>query len=312
MQNNIHTNATKCGYVAIIGAPNAGKSTLVNHLVGQQISIVTHKAQTTRCRVTGIAIQDSAQIIFHDLPGIFEPSSKRNAKNFEKAMVGAAWSALADADMGLVLIDASKPVTKGQTGRIIDSLESMNDRNTPLILALNKTDLVAKDSLLPLTESLNNKIDFEATFMISARKGTGCKDLMTWLADKMPEGPWLYDPDDVTDMPAKLLAAEFTREKILENLHQEIPYGITVQTNLLQEVKGNALKIEQEIFVRKKSHKAMVIGRKGQTLKRIGTAARITLEKIFTKRVHLNLIVRVDENWVEDPQIYRMWGLDRK
>ncbi len=296
----------KCGFVAILGAPNAGKSTFLNKVVGQKVSIVTHKSQTTRSRITGIAIHDNAQIVFHDLPGIFEAQKK-----FDKAMVKAAWNALTDVDVGLVMVDASRPLTAKSVSGLLDRLETgQNEVETPLVLVLNKTDMVEKDELLPITQELNDRIGFEATFMISAKTGKGCGDVMQWLAGQMPPGPWMYDKDDVTDLPAKLLAAEMTREKIFQNLHQEIPYGTTVQTDDITFNDNGSITIDQVIFVRRDNHKAMVIGKGGQTLKRIGTKARKSLEKIFDARVHLNLLVRVNERWDEDPETYEMWGLE--
>lgn len=300
------TPDTRCGFVALIGAPNAGKSTLMNRLVGQKVSIVTHKAQTTRSRITGIALKDNAQIIFHDLPGIFDAG-----KSFDKAMVGAAWSALDDADMGLVLIDASKPLTGRATAGLVRTLESYDTSQTPLALALNKADMVEKAALLPLAETLNQNIAFDSTFMISAKTGTGCDDLLAHLAGKMPEGPWLYGEDDVTDLPAKLMAAEFTREQIFINLHQEIPYGATVQTEHLETSESGTLHIEQVIFVQRDGHKGIVIGKGGKTLKRIGSAARKELENAFNCKVNLQLSVRVNANWDKDPDTYEMWGLEK-
>lgn len=296
---------TAAGFVALIGPPNVGKSTLLNQLVGQKVSIATHKSQTTRSRITGIALHEKAQIIFHDLPGIFNAGKK-----FDKAMVRAAWSGLSNADIGLVLIDSEKGLSGQATEIMLEKLREWREDNTDLCVALNKADLVEKPDLLPLAQKLEDFLEPEKIFMISAKTGAGCEDMLSWLAKKMPEGPWLYDEQDVTDLPAKLMAAEFTREQIFKNLHQEIPYECTVQTQTLETRKNQMMNIEQTIFVRKNAHKGIVIGKAGQTLKRIGSAARREIERAFEQKVNLQIRVKVQENWNEDPDVYKMWGLD--
>ena len=292
--------ATSCGFVALIGAPNAGKSTLLNALVGAKISIVTPKVQTTRALIRGIAIEGTAQLIFVDTPGIFAPR-----RRLDRAMVGSAWGSAKEADLVALLIDASKGVQEDDE----TILRGLADVRAPKVLVLNKVDLVGKPKLLALTQALNERAVFAATYMISARSGDGVADLKTFLAAHVPPGPWLYPEDQISDAPLRHLAAEITREKLYLRLHQELPYQSTVETEAWTELKDGAVRIEQTIYVERESQRKIVLGKGGQTIKAIGAAARIDIAAAIEHPVHLFLFVKVREGWGDDPERYREMGL---
>lgn len=292
---------TRSGFVALIGAPNAGKSTLVNHLVGNKVSIVSHKVQTTRSVIRGITIRENAQIVFIDTPGIFRPRRK-----LDEAMVNAAWGGVHDADLIVLLIDAERGI-RGDAEAILKSLEGEKQRK---ILLLNKIDTVARDTLLLLAAKANENVDFEQTFMVSALKGDGCEDFLDYLSGELPKGPWLYPEDQISDLPMRQLAAEITREKLYLRLHQELPYASHVETENWTEKKDGSVKIEQTIYVQRATHKKIVIGKGGQSIKAISTGARIEIGEILGQKVHLFLFVKVRENWVEDPERFREMGLE--
>ncbi|WP_422370785.1 GTPase Era [Hoeflea sp.] len=292
---------TRSGFVALIGAPNAGKSTLVNQLVGAKVSIVSHKVQTTRTIVRGIAIQDRTQIVFIDTPGIFTPK-----RRLDRAMVSTAWGGAKDGDLVLVLIDAERGI-KGDAEALLDSL---GERQGGLILVLNKIDQVKRDTLLALTAAIHEKARFDETFMISALTGSGCSDLMNYLARTLPEGPWYYPEDQISDLPMRQLAAEITREKLYLRLHQELPYASHVETERWEEKKDGSVRIEQVIYVERDSQKKIVLGHKGETIKAIGQASRKEIAEILDQKVHLFLFVKVRENWGNDPERYRELGLE--
>lgn len=300
MQNE-EPRATRSGFVALIGAPNAGKSTLVNQLVGAKVSIVTHKVQTTRAIVRGIATHDAAQIVFVDTPGIFRPR-----RRLDRAMVTTAWGGAKDADLVLVLIDAERGL-KGDAETILANLETVRQ---PKVLVLNKVDRVKPETLLKLTAEANARADFERTFMISALTGSGCRDLLDWLAQRLPEGPWYYPEDQISDLPMRQLAAEITREKLYLRLHQELPYSSHVETEKWEEKKDGSVRIEQVIYVERDSQKKIVLGHKGETIRAIGQAARKEIGEILEQPVHLFLFVKVRDNWGDDPERYREMGLD--
>ncbi|MCB9989956.1 MAG: GTPase Era [Rhodospirillales bacterium] len=293
-----------CGVVAVLGAPNAGKSTLINRLVGAKVSIVSSKVQTTRALVRGIALQESTQIVLIDTPGIFKPKQR-----LEKAMVAAAWQGLEQAELALLLIDTSLKNPLGPVEDIIKRLEQAETR-VPLVLALNKVDKIAKDKLLVLASSLNERLDFAATFMISALHGGGVEDLLDWLASQMPEGEWLFPEDQVSDMPMRLLAAEITREKLFNRLHQELPYGLMVETEQWENFDNGDIKISQIVYVSRDSHKGIVLGKGGAMIREVGAQARQELEEILETKVHIKLFVKLQENWKDDPEKYHLWGLD--
>ena len=293
---------THCGFVALVGAPNAGKSTLLNSLVGTKISIVTHKVQTTRARVRGIAIADLSQIIFVDTPGIFAPK-----RRLERAMVAAAWAGIDDADEVVLLYDVTKGAIDHDTRLIIDGLK---ERGRQALLALNKIDLVKRDKLLALAAAFEAEGIFARIFMISALSGDGIADLRDDLAKRMPPGPWHYPEDQVSDLPLRLIAAEVTREKLFLRLHQELPYQLTVETEDWQDFKDGSARIEQVVYVGRDSHKAICLGKGGATIKAVREAAQKELEALLERRVHLFLHVTVREKWLEDPARYRTWGLD--
>lgn len=296
-----HGSPERCGFVAVIGAPNAGKSTLVNAAVGAKVSIVTHKVQTTRTRVLGIALNGPAQIAFVDTPGIFTPK-----RRLDRAMVSAAWQGAKEADATVLLIDAQAGVTEDVTG-ILNGLQNDGRR---AILALNKIDLVRREALLGLAEELNQTGLFTDIFMISALQADGTQDLLDALAARMPEGPWLFPEDQLSDMPQMLLAAEVTREKLYLNVHQELPYALTVETESYSVQKDGSIRIEQVIYVQRESQRKIILGKGGAKLRTIGTAARLELSEILEARVHLFLFVKVRERWQEDPERYRVWNLD--
>ena len=294
-------DGTRCGFVALIGAPNAGKSTLLNALVGSKVTIVSRKVQTTRALIRGIAVEGASQLIFVDTPGIFAPR-----RRLDRAMVTTAWSGAHDADLVGVLIDARKGIEEEADA----ILERLADVKAPKILILNKIDVVPRDTLLALTKVANDKATFEATFMISALTGDGVLDLKQWLAARMQLGPWLYPPDQMSDAPVRQLAAEITREKLFERLHQELPYHSTVETETWKELRRGDLRVEQTIYVERESQRKIVLGKGGATIKAIGEAARKEIAEIVEAKVHLFLFVKVREGWGEDPERYRAMGLE--
>ena len=294
-------NKTHSGFVALIGAPNVGKSTLVNRLVGTKVSIVTHKVQTTRALIRGIIIHNNTQIVLVDTPGIFTPK-----RRLDRAMVTTAWSGAKDADIVLVLVDAAKGLDE-ETEEVFASLSTVKQEK---ILVINKVDSVPRPSLLELTKKLNEGQTFSETFMISALKGTGCDGLLGYLAKKLPEGPWYYPEDQISDMPMRQLAAEITREKLYMRLHNELPYASTVETESWEERPDGSVKINQIIYVEREGQKKIVLGTKGETIKAIGQAARKELMEILEQKVHLFLFVKVRDHWSDDPERYREMGLD--
>lgn len=297
--------STRAGFVCIIGLPNAGKSTLVNKLVGAKVSIVSRKVQTTRSRVLGIAMHEEgdvqAQVVLVDTPGVFKPK-----KTLERAMVGAAWDALEDADIAVHLVDISAKDPVGNSKFIAGKLPA----GKKAVLVLNKTDQVDKIKLLALSAELNTLADYQATFMISALKGQGTKDLLAMLAAAMPEGPYLFDPELITDMPMRLMAAEITREKIFNQLHQELPHSTFVHTEQWEEFENGSIKIGQAIHVQRDSQKAIVLGKGGRQIKKIGEAARKELEELLETRVHLSLFVKVQADWAERAENLHLMGLE--
>jgi GTP-binding protein Era len=295
------TPATRCGFVALIGAPNAGKSTLLNALVGAKISIVTPKVQTTRALIRGIAIEGASQLIFVDTPGIFAPR-----RRLDRAMVGSAWGSAQDAEIVALLIDAHKGVQEDEQ----TILRGLADVRALKVLVLNKVDLVEKSKLLTLAQALNERTPLAATFMISARSGDGVADLKSFFASHVPPGPWLYPEDQISDAPLRQLAAEITREKLYLRLHQELPYQSTVETEVWKELKDGSVRIEQTIYVERESQRKIVLGKGGQTIKAIGAAARAEIAAAIEHPVHLFLFVKVRQGWGDDPERYREMGLE--
>lgn len=289
------------GFIAVIGPPNAGKSTLSNALVGQKVAIVTHKAQTTRARLRAVVMHDTSQVVLVDTPGIFS-----GVKKLDKAMVQEAWSGAEEADAVLVVLDASRSLP-AETDLV---LAGVKDISKPVILVLNKVDAVKREKLLELTQQLNEAARFADTFMVSALKGTGLIELKNHLAALVPEGPWHYPEDMAADVPSLLLAAEVTREKLFLRLHQELPYALTVETESWKLQKDGSVRLEQVIFVRRDSQKAIVLGKRGQSIREIGSQARLEMEDVFGHKVHLFLFVKVRDNWIDDPERYRMMGID--
>lgn len=294
-------NETRSGFVALIGAPNAGKSTLLNQLVGAKVSIVTHKVQTTRAIVRGIATHENAQIVFIDTPGIFNPR-----RTLDRAMVTTAWGGAKDADIVALLIDAERGI-KGDAASI---LEKLKDVAQPKILILNKIDRVKRETLLELAARANEAVDFERTFMISALQGSGCDDLLAYLSETLPVGPWYYPEDQLSDLPMRQLAAEITREKLFLRLHQELPYAIHVETEKWEERKDGSVRIDQVVYVERDSQKKIVLGHKGSAIRAVGQAAREELAGILEQKVHLFLFVKVREGWGNDPERFREMGLE--
>jgi len=292
---------TRCGFVALIGAPNVGKSTLVNALVGSKVTIVSRKVQTTRALIRGIVIENNAQIVLIDTPGIFQPK-----RRLDRAMVSTAWSGAHDADMVCVLLDARAGLDE-EAESIFAKLEGVKH---PKFLVINKIDLVAREKLLALAQTANARIAFQQTFMISAMSGDGVDDLRRALAEAMPEGPYHYPEDQMSDAPLRHLAAEITREKIYRNLHQELPYQSTVETDSWKELKDQSVRIEQTIFVERDSQRKIVLGKGGATIKAIGADARKEIADILGQKVHLFLFVKVRDNWGDDPERYREMGLE--
>lgn len=292
----------RAGFAALVGAPNAGKSTLLNRLVGAKVAIVTHKVQTTRTRIRGVCMAGSSQIVFVDTPGIFRPR-----RRLDRAMVQAAWHGAAGADVVVLLHDAARAARDEESTRILDGLRR---EGRPVVLALNKIDLVRPETLLPLASDFASEALFEEVFMVSAETGDGCDRLLAHLAGRMPPGPWLYPEDEISDLPERLFAAEITREQVLLRLHQELPYQATVETEQWTERDDGALVINQVILVRRSGHRKIVLGRNGKMIKAIGSAARAELEDALERSVHLFLFVKVRENWMDDPGRYTLWGLD--
>jgi len=296
---------TKCGFVALIGEPNAGKSTLLNRMAGAKVSIVTHKVQTTRARIRGVAMEDETQIVFVDTPGLFKPR-----RRLDRAMVAAAWGGASDADIVVLMIEAHRGITNGVQA-IIEELAKL-EQTRRVLLAINKIDRVESETLLSLTEQMNGLYPFLETFMISAEKGHGVGDLKGWLAKHLPDGPWLYPEDQIADLPLRMIAAEITREKLTLRLHQELPYQLTVETENWEERKDGSARIDQVIYVMRDGHKGILLGNKGDTIKKISMASRAELETLLERKVHLFLQVKVREGWLEEAQRYSAIGLDFK
>ncbi len=293
---------SRCGFVAVVGLPNAGKSTLINHLVGSKVSIVSHKVHTTRMRILGIALHEGAQIVLVDTPGIYDASKKGT---LERAMVGAAYEALDDADVVLHLVDAAPKNIGEQTKALVKKLP----KNKPVVLVLNKIDKSSQEQLLKHAKELNDMHDYEATFMISSLKGMGTETVLDHFAKTLPEGPWVYDEDQITDLPMRMMAAEITREKIFNQLHKELPYSAYVHTENWEQFDNGSIKIDQIVYVERDSQKAIVLGKGGSRIKQIGQEARLELEEIFDARIHLKLFVKVQDGWAERPENLREIGL---
>jgi GTP-binding protein Era len=297
--------SSRAGFVALIGEPNAGKSTLLNHMVGAKVSIVTHKVQTTRARIRGVALKGESQIVFIDTPGLFRPR-----RRLDRAMVAAAWTGAADADVVVLLIEAHRGLTEGVREILSGLLEKASGRK--IALAINKIDRVEAPQLLKLTEEANAAFPFVKTFMISAERGHGVGDLREWLAQEMPEGPWLYPEDQIADLPMRMIAAEMTREKLTLRLHQELPYQLTVETESWQERDDGSARIDQVIYVSRDGHKGILLGHRGETIKAVSRAAREELAEFLGRKVHLFLQVKVRPNWLEESERYSEMGLDFK
>jgi GTP-binding protein Era len=294
---------TRAGFVALIGEPNAGKSTLLNRMVGAKVSIVTHKVQTTRARIRGIAMQGQAQIVFVDTPGLFRPR-----RRLDRAMVAAAWGGAADADIVVLLIEAHRGLTDG----VQAILDALKERTGRVALAINKIDRVKAEDLLALSQKLNEAFAFERTFMISAERGHGCDDLKEWLAGELPEGPWFYPEDQIADLPLRMIAAEVTREKLTLRLHEELPYQLTVETERWEEKPDGSARIDQIIYVVRDGHKGILLGKGGETIKAVGQQARVDLAEFLGRPVHLFLQVKVRPNWLEEKERFSEMGLDWK
>ncbi|MCF8480753.1 MAG: GTPase Era [Rhodospirillum sp.] len=293
--------APTCGFIAVIGAPNAGKSTLVNQLVGAKVTIVSHKVQTTRTRVRGIAMVGTAQVVFIDTPGIFEPR-----KRFDRAMVAAAWEGALEADVVLLVVDAQKGMN-GDVSRIVAKLK---DSGRKAILALNKVDAIERSTLLALAAQFNDSMEFQRIFMISALKGHGCADILSYLGETAPKGPWMFPEDEISDLPQRLLASEITREKIFIQLHEELPYSVAVVTDSWTERADGSVRVDQTILVHRESQRPIVLGKGGSRVKALGRAAREDLSEILDRPVHLFLHVKVNDRLWEDRDQYTEWGLD--
>jgi GTP-binding protein Era len=292
---------TRCGFIALIGAPNAGKSTLTNALVGSKVSIISRKVQTTRAVVRGIAMVSDAQLVLMDTPGIFSPR-----RRLDRAMVNTAWSGAHDADIVALLIDAKKGIDEEADA----ILAKLGEVAKPKVLVLNKVDLVDKPALLALVQAMNAKATFDATFMVSALTGDGIDALKAWLAGHSPAGPWHYPEDEISDAPMRSLAAEITREKLFDRLHQELPYQATVETDVWKELRDGTARIEQTIYVERESQRKIVLGKGGATIKAIGADARKEISELAEQKVHLFLFVKVREAWGDDPERYRAMGIE--
>ncbi|MFT4708020.1 MAG: GTP-binding protein Era [Ascidiaceihabitans sp.] len=296
---------TRAGFVALIGEPNAGKSTLLNRMVGAKVSIVTHKVQTTRARIRGVAMEGETQIVFVDTPGLFAPR-----RRLDRAMVAAAWSGAADADVVVLLVEANRGITEG-VERILEGLNTIGGKRR-VALAVNKIDRVEAPKLLGLTKDLNERYPFTETFLISAEKGHGVDTMRKWLAAEVPEGPWLYPEDQIADLPLRMIAAEMTREKLTLRLHQELPYQLTVETDNWEERKDGSARIDQVIYVVRDGHKGILLGHKGETIKQVSKASREELEEFLGRRVHLFLQVKVRSGWLDEAARYSEMGLNFK
>ena len=294
---------TRAGFIALIGEPNAGKSTLLNRMVGAKVSIVTHKVQTTRARIRGVAIEGDSQIVFVDTPGLFQPR-----RRLDRAMVTAAWGGAADADIVVLLVEAHRGITPG----VEAILEALGERTggRDVALAINKIDRVEAPVLLGLTKDMNERFPFTETFLISAEKGYGVADLKAWLARTLPEGPWLYPEDQIADLPMRLIAAETTREKLTLRLHQELPYQLTVETENWEDRDDGSTRIDQVIYVARDGHKGIVLGHRGETIKAVSQAARAEIGEFLGREVHLFLTVKVRPRWLEEAERYSEMGLD--
>lgn len=297
---------TRAGFVALIGEPNAGKSTLLNRMVGAKVSIVTHKVQTTRARIRGIAMERAAQIVFVDTPGLFRPR-----RRLDRAMVAAAWGGAADADIVVLLVEAHRGLTPGVEA-ILAALKERVGEGQRVALAINKIDRVKAESLLALSQRLNEAYPFEKTFMISAERGHGVEDLKAWLGAELPEGPWFYPEDQIADLPLRMIAAEITREKLTLRLHEELPYQLTVETERWEDKPDGSVRIDQLVYVARDGHKGILLGHKGETIKAVGQAARAELIEFLGRPVHLFLQVKVRPNWLEEKERYSEMGLDFK
>ena len=293
---------TRSGFVALIGPPNAGKSTLMNQMVGQKESIVTPKVQTTRSRIRGIAMKGTSQMVFVDTPGIFTPK-----RRLDRAMVHAAWQGADDGDVLLLLHDCARKVIDDDTLAI---LAKIKEQKLTVSLILNKTDLATPEKLLTRTKALSDEYDFEKIFMVSAEYGHGVEDVKSWLAEKMPLSPYLFDPEDLSDLPQRLLAAEVLREKLFLNLHQELPYQMTVETDSWEEKKDGSAEIRVSVYVSREGHRGIVLGKGGQTLRRIGQSARLELEEALDRRIHLLTHVKYRKDWMDDKERYADWDLN--
>ncbi|GLO79292.1 GTPase Era [Sulfitobacter pontiacus] len=296
---------TRAGFIALIGEPNAGKSTLLNRMVGAKVSIVTHKVQTTRARIRGVAIEGESQLVFVDTPGLFQPR-----RRLDRAMVAAAWGGAADADVVILLIEANRGITEG-VERILEGLADIG-QGRKVALAINKIDRVEAPVLLGLSKEMNDRYDFAETFMISAERGHGVDTLRQWLAGELPEGPWLYPEDQIADLPMRMIAAEMTREKLTLRLHQELPYQLTVETENWEERKDGSARVDQLIYVVRDGHKGIVLGSKGETIKAVSKASREELEEFLGRKVHLFLQVKVRPNWLDEAERYSEMGLEFK
>lgn len=297
---------TRAGFVALIGEPNAGKSTLTNAMVGAKVSIVTHKVQTTRARIRGVAMQGDSQLVLVDTPGLFRPR-----RNLDRAMVKAAWSGAADADIVVLLIEAHRGKTDG-VDAILAALNERNVEGQKVALAINKIDRIPRDRLLALTAEMSKEFDFAQIFMVSAEKGYGVDDLKVWLAGRVPEGPWMYPEDQIADLPLRMIAAEITREKLTLRLHQELPYQLTVETESWEERKDGSVRIDQLIYVMRDGHKGIALGPKGETIKAVSMAAREELTEFLGRKVHLFLQIKVRPNWLDEAERFTEMGLDIK
>ena len=299
---NQQDDVTRSGFAALIGAPNAGKSTLMNAMVGSKVSIVTPKVQTTRSRIRGIAMEGTSQIVFIDTPGIFQPK-----RRLDRAMVQAAWKGAEDGDVLLLMHDCARREIDRDTAAIVAQLA---ESGRPASLVLNKIDLAPQERLLERAAEMAKQLEFERIFMVSAETGNGVDDLRKWLAEKMPASPYLFDPEDLSDMPLRLLAAEIMREKLFLNLHQELPYQLTVETEKWEEQEDGSAAVHLSIYVAREGHRGIVLGKKGSTIKRIGMAARLELEEALERRVHVLSHVKFRKDWMDDAARYSVWDLD--